>query len=111
MTASMCARRRTEIDKCCFYLNVSQNRLIPNSDIKVRMPTKMQPVQTQTSVSWVPAYFGFLLGIIAMIVGLRFDQMAGIILFIITMVVFAIQVIFFVLHITGTRRGYLADMQ
>jgi hypothetical protein len=71
----------------------------------------MQPVQTQASVSWVPAYFGFLLGIIAMIVGLRFDQMAGIILFIITMVLFAIQVIFFVLHITGTRRGYLADMQ
>ena len=71
----------------------------------------MQPVQTEPSVSWLPAYFGFFLGIIAIIVGLEVDQMAGLILFIITMVIFAIQVIFFVLHITGTRRAYLAGMQ
>jgi UDP-N-acetylmuramyl pentapeptide phosphotransferase/UDP-N-acetylglucosamine-1-phosphate transferase len=55
-------------------------------------------VQTEPSVSWLSAYFGFCLGFIAIIVGLDFDQMAGIILFIITMVVFAIQVIFFVLR-------------
>jgi hypothetical protein len=71
----------------------------------------MQPVQTEPSVSWLPAYCGFCLGIIAIIVGLEYDQMAGLILFIITMAVFAIQVIFFVLHITGTRRAYLAGMQ
>jgi len=75
------------------------------------IPTKMQPVQTEPSVSWLPAYLGFGLGFIAIIVGLEFDQMTGIILFIITMVVFAIQVIFVVLHITGARRTYLADMQ
>jgi hypothetical protein len=71
----------------------------------------MQPVQTVPPVSWLPAYFGFFLGFVAIVVGLEVDALAGTIFFIIAMVVFIIQAILLAMHETTARRAYLAGMQ